>query len=176
MLTESAMNPVTLTFQYLPGDYLRAFNAHQWLRMRIGPDSGFSLAMLAGGLAALCFGGGKYFWLGITFSAIALAYPVLKVMMLFVLPRLLLAGVIESPRGEIRMTFAHDGIRMEAEGVDARINWSRYKSAIVVRDFYLLIVGSQFTVIPKRVFENAADMQAFDALLLAHVPKVERRR
>jgi hypothetical protein len=33
----------------------------------------------------------------------------------------------------------------------------------------------QFAVIPKRAFENAADRQAFDALLVAHVPKVERR-
>jgi hypothetical protein len=31
----------------------------------------------------------------------------------------------------------------------------------------------EFTAIPKRAFENACDMQAFDAMLLAHVPKVE---
>ena len=45
-----------------------------------------------------------------------------------------------------------------------------------MRDFYLLYYGRrEFTVIPKRVFENAADKQAFDALLVAHVPKVERK-
>jgi len=33
----------------------------------------------------------------------------------------------------------------------------------------------EFTAIPKRAFENAAHIQAFDAVLGAHVPKVERK-
>jgi hypothetical protein len=30
-------------------------------------------------------------------------------------------------------------------------------------------------VIPRRAFETAADMQAFEALLVAHIAKIERR-
>jgi hypothetical protein len=168
------MNPVAITFRYLPGEYRRAFNAHQCIRMRIGPDSVFSLVVLVGGLAALYFGGEKYFWLGITFAAVGLAYPVLSAVMLFVLPRLMIS---DSARllGEYQLTFSHDGIRMRTESVDSRIDWSLYKRATVVRDFYLLYWGRhEFTAIPKRAFESAADIQAFDALLLAHVPKVER--
>jgi hypothetical protein len=171
------MNPITVTFRYLPGEYLRAFNAHQRLRMRIGPDGVFSLVMLAGGLAALYFGGEKYFWLGTTFSAFGLAYPMLSVIMLFLLPRLLMAESVRlRSEYEYRLTFSHDGIRVRTESVDSRIDWNFYKSATVVRDFYLLywdLRRREFTAIPKRAFENAGDMQAFDAMLLAHVPKVE---
>ena len=169
------MNAITITFRYHPGEYLRAFNAHQRQRMRIGPDGAFSLVVLAGGLAAFYFGGTKYFWLGIAFSAIGLAYPVLSAIMLFVLPRLLMFESVRL-RSEFQMTFSHDGIRMRTESLDSRIDWSFYKSATVVRDFYLLYWGRhEFTAIPKRVFENAAHIQAFDAVLRAHVPKVERK-
>jgi hypothetical protein len=73
------------------------------------------------------------------------------------------------------MTFSHDGIRVQTESVDSQIDWRLYKNATVVRHFYLLYWDRhEFTAIPKRAFENAAHMQAFDALILAHVPRVAR--
>ena len=60
--------------------------------------------------------------------------------------------------------------------IDSRLAWSLYQNATEVRDFYLLYHGRrQFTVIPKRAFENETDRRAFEALLLAHVPKIERK-
>jgi hypothetical protein len=170
------MNPVvTLTFRYRPSEYVRAINAHQRLRMRIGADVALSLTLLAGGLVALHFGDARYFWLGVVFCAVGLVYPVLSAIMMLVLPRLMVAG---NPRlrDEYRLTFSDDGIVFQTVSIDSRLAWSLYTSAAVVRDFYLLYYGRrQFTVIPKRAFENAADMQAFDALLVAHVPKIDRR-
>jgi hypothetical protein len=166
---------IALTFRYLPGEYLRAINAHQRLQMRLGPDIAFSLILLAGGLATIYFGGAEYFWLGVVFSAVGLAYPVISGFMMFVLPRIMIAGLARL-RDEYRLTFSDDGILFQTATIDSRINWGLYTSATVVRDFYLLYYGRrEFTVIPKRAFEDAAEMQAFDALLLAHVPKVVRK-
>jgi hypothetical protein len=170
------MHPVVnLTFRYLPGEYVRAVNAHQRLRMRLGPDIEFSLVLLAGGVLAIHYGGEAYFWLGVVFSAVGLAYPALGAVMIVVLPRLMVAG---SPKlhDEYRLTFSDDGILFRTVSVDSRLDWKLYTRAIVVQDFYLLYYGRRaFTVIPKRAFQNAGDMEAFDVMLVAHVPKVERR-
>jgi len=164
---------VNLTFRYLPGEYLRAVNAHQRLGMRLGPDSAFALVLVAGGVAAIYFGG-EYFWPGVVFAAIGLAYPVLSAVVLL-LPRFTIAGNAKL-RDEYRLTFADDGIVFKTTSIDSRIEWNLYTHAIEVRDFYLLYYGRRaFTVIPKRAFASAADMQAFDALLAARVPKIERR-
>jgi hypothetical protein len=165
---------VTLTFRYLPGEYLRAVNAHQRLRIRLGANTAFALVVLASGLALIYFGGARYFWLGIVFAAIGLTYPVASAVIMFVLPRLAIAGASKL-HNEYRLSFAEDGILYRTAAIDSRIDWSLYTHAVVVRDFYLLYHGRrEFTVIPKRAFANAAEMQAFDALLVAKVPKVER--
>jgi YcxB-like protein len=165
---------VNLTFRYLPGEYLRAVNAHQRLRMRLGPDSAFALILLVGGVATVYFGGAQYFWLGVIFSTIGLAYPVLSAVIL-VLPRFTLAGNTKL-RDEYRLTFSDNGIVFKTAAIDSRIAWSLYTHAIELREFYLLYYGRrEFTVIPKRAFAGADDMQAFDGLLAGHVPKIERR-
>jgi hypothetical protein len=166
---------VNLTFRYGPGEYLRAVNAHQRTRMHVAADLAFSVIFLACGLWAFSAGGVANFWLGVALCGIASALPVLAAIFYFVLPRTMIAGY-ERLRDEYQLTFSNDGVRFRTKGVDSRIDWCFYKSAAVMREFYLLYYSRrQFTVIPKRAFANPADMQALDALLAAHVPAVQRK-
>jgi hypothetical protein len=172
----SPMNSVvTISFRYRPGEYMRAVNAHQLARARLVPDAAFSLVFLAAGLAMLNFGDLSNFWLGVALCAIGLALPLMFAIFLFVLPRLMIAGN-DKLRDEYQLTFSDAGIHFRTTAIDSRLAWSLYQNATEVRDFYLLYHGRrQFTVIPKRAFENETDRRAFEALLLAHVPKIERK-
>jgi len=51
-----------------------------------------------------------------------------------------------------------------------------YSRALIDEHSYVLYYGSrQFTVIPKRVFQNAEQQQIFEQLLTQHVSKIARR-
>jgi YcxB-like protein len=165
---------VTITFRYRPGEYVRAVNAHQLARARLVPDAAFSLVFLAAGLAMLAFGDRSNFWLSVALCAIGLALPLTFAILLLVLPRLMIAGNGKL-RDEYQLTFSDAGIHFRTTAIDSRLAWSLYQSVTEVRDFYLLYYGQrQFTVIPKRAFANETDRQAFETLLLTHVPKIER--
>jgi YcxB-like protein len=165
---------VSLTFRYGPGEYVRAVNAYQRTQLRPVADSVFSAAFLAGGACAISLGGAQYFWLGILFLGFGLAIPLL-VGFFLLLPRVMFANNPKF-RFEYCLTFSEEGIHFRTTAIDSRLDWSLYKGATEVRAFYLLHYGRRdCTVVPKRAFKNAADMQVFDALLVARLPKVERR-
>jgi hypothetical protein len=170
------VNPaVTLAFRYLPGEYVRAVRAHQMQTMRLVLDSIVSAMLLVAGAATLLFGTERYFWLGVTFCGFGFALLAIIAAALLVVPRIALARS-EKLREPYRLTFSDQGIRFETTSIESNLAWSLYARVIEVHDFYLLYWGRrEFTVIPKRAFETAADMQAFDALLVAHVAKIERR-
>jgi hypothetical protein len=166
---------VTLAFRYLPGEYVRAVRAHQLQNLRLVLDSIVSAMLLVAGAATLLFGAERYLWLGVTFCGIGLALPAIIAVALLVVPRIALAGNAKL-REPYRLTFSDQGIRFETTSIESNLAWSLYTRVTEVRDFYLLYWGRrEFTVIPKRAFATAAEMQAFDALLVAHVAKIERR-
>jgi YcxB-like protein len=163
---------VSITFRYLPGEYVRAIRAHQRTRMRLVMDGIISTLALAISLLAFMSGRRDVFWLGVALFAVGLALPLLLAVFYFILPRMLTSTRFD---GDYEMTFSDDGIHFRATAVDSRIGWSLYHRAIVTRDFYLLYRRTrEFTVIPKRAFASAADMQVFDRLLAAHVAKIKR--
>jgi hypothetical protein len=165
---------VSIRFRYLPGEYVRAINAHQRTRMRLALDVAVSATVLAVGLLVLTVGGRGDVWLGVTCVTIGLAFPLVLAFLYFILPR-----VLTSARppfdSEYQLTFSDGGIHFRTTAVDSRLEWSLYRRAVVLRDFYLLyyIRGfRQFTAIPKRAFESESDRAAFEALLCTHVPKI----
>ncbi len=170
------MNPaVTLTFRYLPGEYGRAVRAHQLLGIRLVPDLLVSLMVLAVSAWTVHFGVDRYFWLGVVFCGIGLVFPTMIAVALFVLPRTMLA---RNPRlhDTYQLTFSDNGIRFQITSVDSSIEWSLYTGVTEVREFYLLyLTRRQFTAIPKRAFETAAEIQAFEALLVEHISQIARR-
>ena len=170
------MNPeVKLIFRYLPGEYVRAVNAHQLLDRRLIPDLIISWVVAGIGAWTIRFGTDQYFWFGVIICGIGLGFSTLVIGMIVVVPRALLAG---NPKlsDEYQLTFSDQGVRFQTTSIDSNIDWNLYLRAVEARDFYLLYWSRrQFTVIPKRAFATSADMLAFNALLAAHVSKVDRR-
>lgn len=170
------MNPeVKLTFRYLPGEYVRAVNAHQLLDRPLVPDLIISWVVAGIGAWTIRFGTDRYFWFGVIVCGIGLGFSTLAAVMLLILPRALVAADPKL-RGEYQLTFSDRGVRFQTTSIDSNIDWSLYQRAVEARDFYLLYwTRRQFTVVPKRAFATSADMLAFNALLAAHVAKVDRR-
>jgi YcxB-like protein len=111
----------------------------------------------------------------LAFCGLGLALPAIIAVALLVVPRIAYAGNAKL-RDPYQLTFSDKGIRFETTSIDSSLAWGLYTRVTEVRGFYLLYWGRrEFTVIPKRAFETAADMQAFEALLVAHVAKIDRR-
>jgi hypothetical protein len=79
-------------------------------------------------------------------------------------------------RDDYALTFSSEGIHFRTAHIDSQLHWSMYSRALVDAHSYLLYYGSrQFTVIPKRVFPSADQLQAFEQLLTRHVSPIVRR-
>ena len=170
------MNPeIKLTFRYLPGEYVRAVNEHQLSDRRLIPDLIISWVVAGIGIWTIRFGTEQYFWFGVIICGIGLAYSTLVAVMLVVVPRAMIAGNPKL-RDEYQLTFSDQGVRFQTASIDSNLDWSLYQRAVEGRDFYFLYWSRrQFTVIPKRAFATADDRLVFNALLAAHIAKVDRR-
>jgi hypothetical protein len=80
-------------------------------------------------------------------------------------------------RDEYSLTFSSEGIHFQTAHIDSHLAWDLYSRALVDAHSYVLYYGSRtFTVIPKRVFQNNQQQEAFDQLLAGHVPKIVRKK
>lgn len=80
-------------------------------------------------------------------------------------------------RDEYSLTFSPDGIHFRTAHIDSNLAWNLYSRALVDAHSYVLYYGSQtYTVIPKRVFQNAEQQAAFDQLVIQHVPVIVRKK
>jgi hypothetical protein len=79
-------------------------------------------------------------------------------------------------RDEYSLAFSPEGIRFRTAHIDSQLQWSMYSRAVVDAHSYVLYYGSrQFTVIPKRVFQNAEQLLAFEELLGERISQIVRR-
>jgi hypothetical protein len=162
--------PLELTFRYLPGEYLSGIRAHQFPRYRVLTDFGVSALVLGVGVATLV--GSEEFWLGVILIILALVVPTIYLVSLLVTP-LMLGDNVKLER-EYRLTLSDAGIHFRTESIDSRIAWSLYRRARRTANFYLLYYGrNQYTVIPRRVFADGSEAQAFEELLRRQLAKVD---
>ncbi len=76
-------------------------------------------------------------------------------------------------RYEYSLTFSPQGIRFRTTHIDSDLKWGMYTSALVDTYSFILYYGTQqFTVIPKRVFQDVPQRQTFELLLMQNVSKV----
>lgn len=76
-------------------------------------------------------------------------------------------------RDDYSLSFSPQGIHFQTAHVDSDLKWSMYTSALVDAHSFILYYGSQqFTVIPKRVFQDVSQRQTFEKLLVQNVSKV----
>jgi len=164
---------VSLLFRYEESDYVRAMRAHYSSRLRVRLDivASIVVALLA-----------VYFWRSPDYHWLSLVCLVAS----FVLVFILFAAFIVIPpfafrsepkfRDDYSLTFSQDGIHFRTAHIDSQLQWSMYSRALIDEHSYVLYYGSrQFTVIPKRVFQNPEQQQLFEQLLTHHVSKIVRR-
>ena len=164
---------VSLLFRYAESDYVRALRAHYSSRLRVRFD--IFAAIVVALLGAYFWRSPDYHWL----SVVCLVASVSLVFILFaafvVIPPMAFRGEAKF-RDDYSLTFSQDGIHFRTAHIDSQLQWTMYSRALIDEHSYVLYYGSrQFTVIPKRVFQNSEQQQLFEQLLTQHVSKLVRR-
>ena len=71
------------------------------------------------------------------------------------------------------LSFSQQAIHFQTAHIDSDLKWDLYTSVLVDAYSFILYYGSnQFTVIPKRVFQDGSQRQAFEQLLAQNVARI----
>jgi amino acid transporter len=164
---------VELLFRYAERDYVRAMRAHYARRLR--PRLDITLAVI---LAII----GVYFWrspesrwealvcFGLSGTLVAILIAAFGV-----IPHVVFRREMKF-RDEYSLTFSPDGIRFRTAHIDSQLQWTLYSWALVTADSYILYYGvGSFTLVPKRVFQNAEQQSVFEGLLSQNIARIVRK-
>jgi len=78
-------------------------------------------------------------------------------------------------KNEYKLEFSDDGLHFTTQGLDSRIDWSFYKRILINDNMTLLgYAKHQFTLIPKRAFDNEEDYEYFQKLIENKVGNIKR--
>ena len=164
---------VSLLFRYAESDYVRALRAHYSSRLRVRLD--IVSAVVVALLGVYSWRSPEYHWLSLVCLVASFVLVVILFAAFLVIPRLAFRSEAKF-RDDYSLTFSRDGIHFRTAHIDSQLQWSMYSRALIDEHSYVLYYGSrQFTVIPKRVFQNAEQRQLFEQLLTQHVSKIIRR-
>jgi hypothetical protein len=168
------MNPtINLSFRYAESDYVRALRAHYASHLRLRLDILVTIVLLGAG--AYLWRSPDLHWLGVACVALALVFAMILVAAFTVIPALAFRREPKF-RDDYSLGFSPEGIHFRTAHVDSQLQWGMYSRALVDAHSYVLYYGSrQFTVIPKRVFQNAEQREAFEQLLTGHISSIVRR-
>lgn len=169
-----ANSAIILSFRYSKIDYVRAMRVHYAEHLHLWLDT--CAIVLCAGLALYLWAMTSSHWLGLALFGLSGALALMLLAAFFVIPALTFRREPKF-RDEYALTFSQEGIHFKTAHVDSQLQWSLYSSALVGPHSYVLYYGTRsFTVIPKRVFQNTEQQQAFDELLVKHVPRIVRKR
>lgn len=168
------MNPtVNLSFRYVERDYVRALRAHYASHLRLRVDILVIIVLIGAG--AYLWRSPSLHWLGVGGVALAVVFALILLAAFTVIPVLAFRREPKF-RDDYSLAFSPEGIRFRTAHIDSQLQWSMYSKALVDAHSYMLYYGSrQFTVIPKRVFQNADQQQAFEKLLTERISQIVRR-
>jgi hypothetical protein len=163
------METVNLSFRYAEQDYVRAMRAHYASRLRLPLD----IAVIAGGAVV-----GAYEWrsgshgFGLTLLCVSGIFALMLVAAFAVIPTIAFRSQPKF-RDDYSLSFSPQGIHFQTAHIDSDLKWGMYTSALVDAYSFILYYGSQqFTVVPKRVFQDVSQRQTFEQLLVQNVSKV----
>jgi len=164
-----AMETVTLNFRYAETDYVRATRAHYASRLRLPLDIAVVIGAAALGAYELRSGSGG---LGIAMLALSGLFAFMLVAAFALIPRIAFRREPKF-RDDYTLTFSPQGIHFQTAHIDSDLQWSLYNRALVDAHSFILYHGSQqFTVIPKRVFQDTAQREAFENLVAHSIPNI----
>ena len=163
---------IRLSFRYLQSDYTRAIRTHFGSRRRLAFDVAVIVLVAAAGLCLLRWSGDIW---GVVFLGLAAVFALVLIVGLVIVPRVIFRSTSKL-HDEYFLDFSPNGIHFRTAQIDSELQWSMYSRALVDAHFYLLYYGPRsYTIIPKRVFQNAEQQTAFEQLLTQNIPQIVRR-
>jgi hypothetical protein len=166
-------SPLILSFRYCERDYVWALRAHYGSRLRLRLD--FAVIVVLSVLGAYLLRFADVRWLGGACLFMAAAFALLLIAAFTVIPILIFRREPKF-RDDYSLTFSQAGIHFQTAHIDSQLQWGLYSRALVDAHSYVLYHSSrQFTVIPKRVFQNEEQQEAFEQLLTQNISRIVRR-
>jgi hypothetical protein len=163
------MDTVNLSFRYAEQDYVRAMRAHYVSRLRLPLDIAVIVGVAVGG--AYAWRSGSHGW-GLTLLCVSGTFSLMLVAAFAVIPTIAFRRQPKF-RDDYSLSFSPQGIHFRTAHIDSDLKWSMYTSALVDAYSFILYYGThQFTVVPKRVFQDVSQRQTFEQLLMQNVSKV----
>jgi hypothetical protein len=163
------METVNLSFRYAEQDYILAMRAHYTSRLRLPVDVAVIVVVAIIGAYELKSGSQAF---GIALLTLSAVFALMLIVAWTVIPRIMYHNQPKF-RDDYALSFSPQGIHFRTAHIDSNLQWSMYTHALVDDHSFILYYGSQqFTVIPKRVFENPAQCQSFEQLLAQNVSKI----
>jgi hypothetical protein len=165
---------VNLSFRYCRSDIVRAMRSHYASRMR--PRFDMIMAVLLAAVGAYLWRSPSSHWSGVFFVG-ASALFVFFLFAAFVVVPPLAFRLNPKYRDDYSLTFSPEGIRFRTLHIDSQLQWGLYSRTLVDAYSYILYYGpAMFSVIPKRIFQDAEQERAFEQLLAQHVPKIVTKK
>lgn len=163
------METVNLSFRYAERDYILAMRAHYASRLRLPLDVVVIIVVAVIGAYELKSGSQAF---GIALLTLSAVFALMLIAAFTVVPRIVYRNQPKF-RDDYALSFSPQGIHFRTAHIDSDLQWSMYSHALVDDHSFILYYGSQqFTVIPKRVFENPAQRRSFEQLLAQNISKI----
>jgi hypothetical protein len=164
---------VHLSFRYQESDYVLALRAHYASQLRLRLDTVATVVLAVTGAYLWQFPSLR--WMGWACIVLAVGFVLMLIAAFTIIPPL---AFRREPKfhDEYSLKFSPEGIHFRTAHIDSQLQWNLYSRALIDAHSYILYYGStQFTVIPKRVFESAEQQQSFEQLLIRNVAPITRR-
>jgi hypothetical protein len=163
------METVHLSFRYTEQDYVRAMRAHYASRLRLPFDINNILLVAFVGAYEWELGAQGF---GITLLCVS-GILALKLVAPFAVIPIITFRSQPKYRDDYSLSFSPQGIHLQTTHIDSDFKWDEYTSALVDEHSFILYCGSQqFTIVPKRVFQDVSQRKSFEQLLVQNVSKV----
>jgi hypothetical protein len=144
--------------------------AHYASRMRLWLD--IPSMVLLGIAGAYLWQSSNLHWLSIVSIGLSVILALILSLAFVVIPPL---AFRREPKfqDEYSLTFSQECIHFKTRHIDSELQWNIYSKALIDTHSYVLYYGTRsFSVIPKRVFQNADQQRTFEQLIVHHVPKI----
>jgi YcxB-like protein len=161
---------INLKFRYRKDEYFRAIRFHFWKTMKLKLD--LVVAVLSGLAGGYLLWIDAVSWISLTALLACLVLLLIVFTALVVVPAQIYKGS-QKLKQDYELIFSDEGILFRTSSIDSRLAWDLYKSWIENAEFFILYHGKrEFSVIPKRAFENDEEQKRFKELLAGKVAEM----
>ena len=159
--------PITLRFRYRKDEYVRAVRFHFRKTMKLSLDLVLAACCGLAGSYSLWVDGVSWVSIGGLVACLVLSLIVFTA--LVIVPFQVYKGS-DKLKNDYDISFGEKGILFRTLGIDSRLDWDVYNTWIEGPEFFILYYGErEFSVLPKRVFENDDELKGFKQLISAKV-------